>query len=151
MFCRTCFSQPIRRNCSRFSFRDPRESGMAGRTYRQTSSDSSLNRCSRQRFLLCRARCSTNRAGRTPAPCNQACRLSDKNKEQPSSGESREGLHSGLRHIRRPPPSLRTPGPRLPLSIPHAFSCFKKNDQDTDRAKQNSHENTLVFFQYAEL
>src|ERR1700748_3192163 len=43
------------------------------------------------------------------------------------------------------------PAPRLPLSIRHRSSCLKNNDQDPDRTQQNSHEDALVFFQYAEL
>src|SRR5437899_7094928 len=43
------------------------------------------------------------------------------------------------------------PGPRLPLSTPHRFSCFKNDDQDPNGAKQSSHQNALVFFQHPEL
>src|SRR5947208_7172562 len=43
------------------------------------------------------------------------------------------------------------PGPRLPLSTPHRFSCFKNDDQDPNGAKQSPHENALVFFQNPEL
>src|SRR5436853_4113921 len=41
-------------------------------------------------------------------------------------------------------------GPRLLLSIPRRFSCFKNDDQDPNGAKQNSHENALIFFQNTE-